>query len=278
MGSPRRTPGTGVYQDGEAEASVLMLRVVQREGNPEFWKSAGGPLPGQQRRDTQSPETTCQPVRRWSAERRDRCSQGAHFQTSGELPRRETPSTLPEEAHRIPDTPPKPPNCPAGRRLAAAPGLALLVFEQMEHFGANLRWIGIPTLVPVTINLPTDLGQPMAVRGTPLANLGMCLAETPIRTEVTGGCDTTGRQLGNMNSVAPGERPRDLHSHLNTTRTQIQSDVASQMRESGRAKKRPHLAARCRNELRQLLRRHVPPDDGGRNRVHVRQCNLVEHA
>ena len=73
--------------------------------------------------------------------------------------------------------------------------LALLVFEQVKNIGAYLRWIGVPTLVPVLINLPADTGKPMPVLGTPSANLGMDVAETRIRAEVGGSDHATAGQL-----------------------------------------------------------------------------------
>ena len=83
----------------------------------------------------------------------------------------------------------------ARRLLAAALLLALLVFEQVENIGAYLRWIGIPTFVPVPINLPANTGKPMSVLGTPPANLGMGVAETRIRAEVGGSDYAAGGQL-----------------------------------------------------------------------------------
>ena len=74
---------------------------------------------------------------------------------------------------------------PRRRWFAAAPCLALLVSKQVENISAYLRWIGVPTLVPVPINLPTSTGKPMAVFSAPLANLGMGIAEPRIRTEVS---------------------------------------------------------------------------------------------
>ena len=70
--------------------------------------------------------------------------------------------------------------------MAPTGWLALLVLEQVENIGAYLRWIGIPTLVPVPINLPANTGKPMSVLGTPPANRGMGVAETRIRAEVGG--------------------------------------------------------------------------------------------
>ena len=79
--------------------------------------------------------------------------------------------------------------------MAPTGWLALLVFEQVENIGAYLRWIGIPTLVPVPINLPANTGKPMSVLGTPPANLGMGVAETRIRAEVGGSDYAAGGQL-----------------------------------------------------------------------------------
>jgi hypothetical protein len=73
--------------------------------------------------------------------------------------------------------------------------LALLVFEQVENISAYFRWIGVPTLVPVPINLPANTGKPMSVVGTPSANLGMGVAETRIRAEMGGSDYATGGQL-----------------------------------------------------------------------------------
>ncbi len=68
--------------------------------------------------------------------------------------------------------------------LPASVLLAFLVMEQVENIGAYLRWVGIPTLVPVPVDLPTNAGKPMTVPSTPLANLRMGVAETRIRAEV----------------------------------------------------------------------------------------------
>ena len=65
---------------------------------------------------------------------------------------------------------------------------ALAVIEQVENIGAYLGWIGVPTLLPMTINLPTNAGQPMSVHGTPVANVGVGVAKTRIRAEVRGRC------------------------------------------------------------------------------------------
>jgi hypothetical protein len=83
-------------------------------------------------------------------------------------------------------------------KSAAAVGcsalLALLVFEQVEDIGLYLRWIGVPTLIPVPINLPANTGKPMSVLDTPPANLGMGVAETRIRAEVGGSDCAAGGQ------------------------------------------------------------------------------------
>jgi hypothetical protein len=93
--------------------------------------------------------------------------------------------------------------------------LALLLFEQMKNIGAYLQWIGIPTLVPVPINLPTNAGKPMPVLGTPPANLGMGLAKMPIRAEVRGRHHVAGGQLRAMNAVIAGKPFRYLRPDLN---------------------------------------------------------------
>jgi hypothetical protein len=74
-------------------------------------------------------------------------------------------------------------------------GLALLVFKQVENIGAYLRRLGIPTFFPVSVNLPTNAGEPMLVRGTPLANLGMRFAKALVGAEVCGRHHSAGGQL-----------------------------------------------------------------------------------
>src|SRR5262249_21288232 len=73
--------------------------------------------------------------------------------------------------------------------------LALLVLEQVENIGAYLRWVGVPTLVPVPINLPANTGERMSVLATPPANFGMGVAKTRIRAEVGGSDHATDWQL-----------------------------------------------------------------------------------
>jgi len=102
-----------------------------------------------------------------------------------------------------------------GNRRRTKLELALLVFEQVENIGAYLRWIGVPTVIPVRINLPTNTGKAMSVLGTPLANLGMGVARTRIRAEVGGSHHGTGGQLRAMNAVIAGKSLRCLRSYLN---------------------------------------------------------------
>jgi hypothetical protein len=73
--------------------------------------------------------------------------------------------------------------------------LALLVMEQVENFSAYLRWIGVPAFVPVLVDLPTSAGKLMSVPSTPLANLGMGVAEPSIRAEVGSSHHATTGQL-----------------------------------------------------------------------------------
>jgi hypothetical protein len=65
----------------------------------------------------------------------------------------------------------------------------------MKHVGPNLGGIGIPTLVPVSVDLPANCGKPMPVHGAPIEDRGMRLAETLVRTEMGRGCHVSAGQL-----------------------------------------------------------------------------------
>jgi hypothetical protein len=67
----------------------------------------------------------------------------------------------------------------------------------------------------------------MSMLGTPLANLGMCVAETAVRAEVGGSHYPAGRQLRAMNTVIAGESFRYFRPDLNQPSIQIQGNVAS---------------------------------------------------
>jgi hypothetical protein len=103
----------------------------------------------------------------------------------------------------------------------------------------------------------------MSVLPAPLPNLGMGLAQTRIRAEVRLSGDAAGGQLRALNAVSAGEPFRYLRSDLNEPCVQIQCNMASRMRETGRANKGPHFATRRGNKLRQLLWLHAASDHSG---------------
>ena len=58
---------------------------------------------------------------------------------------------------------------------------------------------------------------------------------------------------------------------------EIERQMASWSRESGRSNERPHLAARGGHELRQLFCWHPASNHSGRNRLRIRQFDLIVH-
>jgi hypothetical protein len=79
--------------------------------------------------------------------------------------------------------------------LGSGTVLTLLLFQQVKNVSAYLRWIRVPALIPVPVNLPANARKPMSVRATPLANFGMGVAEAPIRAKMGGCHHATGGQL-----------------------------------------------------------------------------------
>src|SRR5262245_4462166 len=59
------------------------------------------------------------------------------------------------------------------------------VLEQVKDIGAYLRWISVPTLVPVPVNLPAGIRTQMPVLGAPPANGVVGFPETLIGAEVS---------------------------------------------------------------------------------------------
>ena len=133
--------------------------------------------------------------------------------------------------------------------LGSGDFITLFDFEQVENICADPRGLGVPTLIPVPINLPTNTRKPMSVRGTPLANLGMGEAETPIRAEVGASHHLAAGQLRAMNAIIAGKTFRHLRPDLNESCIQIQGNVAPWTRETGGANERPNFATCSGNEL-----------------------------
>ena len=69
------------------------------------------------------------------------------------------------------------------------------IVKQMEDIGANLRWITIPALLPVAVNLPGGTRKSMPLPGAPLANGRMRVSETLVGAEVHGRCHSASRRL-----------------------------------------------------------------------------------
>ena len=80
-----------------------------------------------------------------------------------------------------------------------------------------------------------------------------------------------------MNAVIAGKSFGYLRPNLNPPCIQVQRDVASWTRETGRANERPDFATRGGNELRQLLRLHAASDYSSGYRHSIRQFDFVGH-
>lgn len=59
--------------------------------------------------------------------------------------------------------------------------------QQVEHVGADQGWIGVPWVLPVVVNLPTDAGRLTLLLGAPFPNGGVRVREAAVGTEVGGG-------------------------------------------------------------------------------------------
>src|SRR5437763_16181853 len=80
-----------------------------------------------------------------------------------------------------------------------------------------------------------------------------------------------------MNPLVAGERFRYFGPDFDGSVIEIERQMASWSRESGRSNERPHLAARGGHELRQLFCWHPASNHSGRNRLRIRQFDLIVH-
>ena len=80
-----------------------------------------------------------------------------------------------------------------------------------------------------------------------------------------------------MNPLVANERFRYFGPDFDGSVIEIQRQMASWSRESGRSNERPHLAARGGHELRQLFCWHPASNHSGRNRLRIRQFDLIVH-
>src|SRR5262245_26590250 len=99
-----------------------------------------------------------------------------------------------------------------GRGRAAPAPVASL--NQMENIGADLRWIGVPAFLPVTVNLPRNFGTSVSMLRTPLANRRMGVGESRVRAKVDCRDDAACGQPGAMNPAIAFERFRNLRAHF----------------------------------------------------------------
>src|SRR5437016_699031 len=81
-----------------------------------------------------------------------------------------------------------------------------------------------------------------------------------------------------MNPVVAGERFRYFGPDFDRSlRIQIQCQVASWSRKPGRSNERPYLAACGGHELRQFVCWHPASNHRRRNRLRMRQFDLIAH-
>src|SRR5260370_9926016 len=82
-----------------------------------------------------------------------------------------------------------------------------------------------------------------------------------------------------MNPLVAGERFRYFGPDLDgSLPIQIQRQMASWSRETGRSNERPYLAARGGHEVRQLSCWHPASNHGRKNRVRMHHFDLIAHA
>ena len=155
-----------------------------------------------------------------------------------------------------------------GSALTLNSGSALLLVEQVENIRADLRWIGIPTFLPVPINLPGNTRKPMPVSRAPLANRSMGFGKTRVGSKMDGGRHPARWQPGALHPVVAGKRLRHFRPNLDAPlRIQIQGHMASWPRETCVTNERPDFPASRGNKLRQLSRSHAAPDHRRVNRL-----------
>ncbi len=150
-------------------------------------------------------------------------------------------------------------------RFAKSPSRdsSLRLIQQMEHIGADLRRVCVPILFPVAVDFPTNTRTPESTLSAPLADRRMCPAQPIVGTKMDSRHHPPGRQPRAMNPVVADERLRHFHAHLGrSSRIRIQRHMSPRPRQTGRADKRPNLAASRGDERRQFFRTHAAPDHG----------------
>src|SRR6266850_3202319 len=80
-----------------------------------------------------------------------------------------------------------------------------------------------------------------------------------------------------MNPLVASERFRHFGPDFDGFVIEIQRQMASGSRKSGRSNKGPYLAARGGHELRKLICRDAAANHGGGERLRIRQLDLIVH-
>src|SRR5262249_20177777 len=100
--------------------------------------------------------------------------------------------------------------------------------KQAEDIGADLGWVAVPVVFPVTVNLPIGAGQHMSVRGAPCADRLIRLVKQLVRPEMSCRSHQAWRRCREADLAMSGERPIELDAHFQVDLTvQVNRNMAA---------------------------------------------------
>ena len=151
--------------------------------------------------------------------------------------------------------------------------------QQVEDISADSGGIGVPARLPVTVDLPRNAREAMAVPGGPLADRGMRGGKARIGAEMGGGGHPADGQLRAVNPVIAVKRSGDLRTDLDGSGgVEIHGHVTARAREAGGADERPDLAAGGGTEFGEVFWFHATAHHGEGSGDGVGQGDGVGHS
>jgi hypothetical protein len=151
--------------------------------------------------------------------------------------------------------------------------------DQVEDIRADLGWVGIPFVCPMTVDFPVGAGQFVTMIGAPLANCLMCLVETVVGTEVRRRGYRAGRGERDGNLAVPGERSVQFDANFQVDLTvPVDRDVSACTRDLLRADDTPYQAASVWYDLGEVLRTRPATHDGKWVTAELFEPDCVFHA